>query len=75
MRSPGLRFRRIVLVLSEGSVRKLRNYRLEMEELKQLVVTMVGREKVGCASSSGGDRGEDRSDGVCGDSIGIPTER
>ena len=29
---------------------------MEMERLKQLVVALVGREKVGCASGSGGGR-------------------
>ena len=49
VRSPGLRFRRIVLVLSVGDV-----------ELRQLIVAMVGREQMDCVSGSDGGTVDDK---------------
>ena len=54
MRSPGLKIRRIVLVLSVGYVRRWKEVEVELEQLRQLVVAMMGREEVVCASGSGG---------------------
>ena len=63
-RSPGLRSRQIVLVLSVGET-KMKELEVELEELRLLVVAMVGREQRGCASSSGG--------GTVDDKVGIDT--
>ena len=57
-RSPGLRSRQIVLVLSVCT--KMKELEVELEELKLLVVAMVGREQGGCASSSGGGTVDDK---------------
>ena len=35
----------------------MKELEVEMEQLRQIVVAMMGREEVGCASSSGGGRG------------------
>ena len=34
----------------------MKELEVELEELRQLVVAMVGREQGGCASSSGGEQ-------------------
>ena len=43
---------------------KMKELEVEMEQLRQLVVAMMGREEVGCASYSGGGRG------TVGDKVG-----
>ena len=48
LRSPGLRFRRIYLVLGVWGYAKMNELDVELEQLRQLVVEMVGREEVGC---------------------------
>ena len=37
---------------------KMKGLEVEMEQLRQLVVALVGREEVGCASGSGGGGGQ-----------------
>ena len=54
VRSPGLRFRRVVLVLSVWGCEEMKELEVELEQLRLLVVAMVGREQVVCASGSGG---------------------
>ena len=67
MRSPGLRFRQIVLVLRVRGCTKMKELEVELEQLRLLVVAMVGREQVGCASGSGG--------GTVHDKVGEDNER
>ena len=65
-RSPGLRSRQIVLVCLEcRGCTMMKELEVELEELRLLVVAMVGREQGGCASSSGG--------GTVDDKVGIDT--
>ena len=54
MRSPGLRFRRIVLVFECRGCAKIKELKVELEQLRLLVVAVVGRKQVGCVSGSGG---------------------
>ena len=58
VRSTGLRFRRIVFECM-GCTRK-KELEVELELLRLLVVAMVGREQVGCASGSGGGKVDDK---------------
>ena len=39
---------------------KMKELEVEMEQLRQLVVAMVGKEEVGCASGSGGETVDDK---------------
>ena len=39
---------------------KIKRLEMEMEQLRQLVVALVGREEVGCASGSGGGTVDDK---------------
>ena len=41
-----------------GECAKMKELGVEMEQLAQLVVALVGREEVGCASGSGGGGGQ-----------------
>ena len=89
VRNPGLRFRRLVLVLSVRDVKsgcekswaevqavsfsfecrgctKMKELEVELEQLR-LLVAIVGREQVGCASGSGG--------GTVDDEVGEDDER
>ena len=60
-RSPGLRSRQIVLVLIEcRGCTKMKELEVELEELRLLIVAMVGREQGGCASSSRGGTVDDK---------------
>ena len=59
-RSPGLRSRQIVLVFSVWGCTKMKELEVELEELRLLIVAMVGREQGSCASSSGGGTVDDK---------------
>ena len=65
MRSPGLNFRWIVFVLSAGGCKGMK--KVELEQLRMLVVAVVGRERVGCARGSGGGKVDDK--------LGVDDER
>ena len=59
-RSPGLRSRQIVLVFECRGCTKIKELEVELEELRLLVVAMVGREQGGCSSRSGGGTVDDK---------------
>ena len=65
MRSPGLRFRLILLVLSfsfecRGCTRMKELEVVDLEDLRLLVVAVVQREQVGGANASGGGTVDDK---------------
>ena len=49
-----------VVARSPGGCTKMKELEVELEELRLLFVTMVGREQRGCASSSGGGTVDDK---------------
>ena len=57
MRSPGLRFS---FCFECRGCAKMKELDVELEQLRLLVVPHVGREQVGCASSSGGATVDER---------------
>ena len=48
----------------------MKELEVELEQLRQLVVAVVGREKVGCASGSGGGTVDDKMQGRAHLSLG-----